>query len=691
MNHTHTSLCIALMTAICGHACGGEINPPAGPIAPTMKSLDRIEPRVCINDLPGDQTAMHVITSPGNYYLADDITVEPGKSGIVVRLSQDTNEDSISIDMDGFSITGLQGSLSGIDCPASPIAQVERFHVKQEFGQTSGTRRCGGDGVSVMGADEVFIDISSENNGGAGIRVGHVTKFKAGSELSKKVNIANNGGGGGGGGVIVVECESASLHGMNVSDNMGDGVRIMITDPDNRDESISMDEMTLHGNIGDGIEILHSSGDNARVRIRSASMDGNAGDGMKITDNGDESISYDFDELSSSHNGGYGANLEALSSARVSVTITDSRFATNVLSGLRAVGDEGGTLTRIAVRGSVASGNGGSGFECLALGGRFDSCDASDNAVHGYDVDAAPDLMGIATRKGYDYYKSVGQRNVANGIDGNSCTLTVNVCHLISNGGHGLQVSAGAADIRSSSFDDNFGSGVRAIDSDIRSQSTIMSENALYGIHSSSGPGTTRVMALDSGKILRNSEGGCLSDGGDYICCQSTHFIANGGGGGGGTGSGIDAIDAAAVLLTDCSSTGNTGDGVSIRSSGNPALMPTQIRLDGVLAARNGAHGIYSEKAAFGGMRGCDTNANGGDGIHAAADATGLHIEACASSGNAGAGFNVVGVGNVLVNNTAISNIMGAVMAPVPGNIVGPQIDEGGVQQNGNPAAIYNR
>lgn len=694
MKHTHAQLCIALMTAIAGHACGGDINPPAGPIAPTMKSLDRIEPRVCINDLPGDQGAMHVITRPGNYYLAGEIIVEAGKSGIVCALDVDSDDDNISIDMNGYSVTGLPGSLNGIWCPLVANVRVEKFNVKQEYGPTTGTRRCGGDGILIEGADDASVfGVDSENNGGAGISVKSAVKFKAGADLSKKVNIANNGGGGGGGGIIVLQCESVSLHGMNVSDNFGDGVRVTITDPDNRDESISMDELSLHGNMGDGIEIVHSSGDNARVRIRRASMDANAGDGMRVTGSGDESISYDFDELHSSHNGGYGANITALNNARISVHVTDSRFTSNVLSGLRSNGDEAGVLKGITVIGSSATRNGLHGFEVLADGGVFDRCIASENNGNGFDTTGSPDLAGVATRKGFDYYQSKADNNAASGISGDGCVLTCYVCHLISNGGNGIEINDGEARIRSSSMDGNQGSGISAIGSPIYVESSTMGQNVLYGAHYGGGGGaggTIRVCSMKDCVIDSNGADGALVEGGGstYVLCYSVDSIANGWGGGGGGG--IIALDCASIAMTDVSATGNAGNGVTVDNSSS-GIPPHAFSLEDVSACGNGAHGIFSEKITYGAMRGCVTNSNGGDGVHTGATSAGLTIDACSSSGNAANGFNVIGLDNILVNNAAAGNVAGGYKILVPGNTMGPPVDEVGAATNGNPGGNYVR
>ena len=54
--------------AIIAHGAGaGDLNPPPGPVAPTMKPLDEIEPRTPVNTLPAGVDSVHLIDQPGSY------------------------------------------------------------------------------------------------------------------------------------------------------------------------------------------------------------------------------------------------------------------------------------------------------------------------------------------------------------------------------------------------------------------------------------------------------------------------------------------------------------------------------------------------------------------------------------------------------------------------------------------------
>ena len=89
---------------------------PIGPPAPTMKSLSDIDTRVVtvgerridVLTLTGDANNQYIIGVQGSYYLSGKITGVSGKNGISI---QTTN---VSLDLNGFQVQGVAGSLSGI-------------------------------------------------------------------------------------------------------------------------------------------------------------------------------------------------------------------------------------------------------------------------------------------------------------------------------------------------------------------------------------------------------------------------------------------------------------------------------------------------------------------------------------------------------------------------------------------------
>ena len=59
--------------AAAASAGAGTLNPPPGPVAPTGKTTDEIEPRVAVQSLAGDATSVHLISQPGSYYVLGNI------------------------------------------------------------------------------------------------------------------------------------------------------------------------------------------------------------------------------------------------------------------------------------------------------------------------------------------------------------------------------------------------------------------------------------------------------------------------------------------------------------------------------------------------------------------------------------------------------------------------------------------
>ena len=96
-----------LLAAATSAFAQGSLTPPAGGPAPTMKSLDQIEPRTAIT-YDG-----YYIGTPGSYYVTTNLTGSaygsPGSPyGIYIA------SDNVTVDLNGFTLQGVTGSYSGI-------------------------------------------------------------------------------------------------------------------------------------------------------------------------------------------------------------------------------------------------------------------------------------------------------------------------------------------------------------------------------------------------------------------------------------------------------------------------------------------------------------------------------------------------------------------------------------------------
>jgi len=278
MNRTTliTAAALALIAAA-GILFAGPLNPPAGPVTSTYKTLTEVEPRIAINltNTPGDANSLFKITQPGSYYLTGNITGVVGKHGIEIAAS------NVTLDLNGFTLRGVVGSIDavtaglngleniavvngtlsnwagdGIDLATNPVtsSRVERVLAKENNG--SGIRTgfngmisyCasnlnGGNGIT-SNQGTVIINCSAYQNEGNGISAGSGTLV---ADCNARFNTQNGITASGG---CVIRGNVCSNNG-----NDGIGAGISVTGSDNRIEDNNCTgadrgiEATASGNI----------------------------------------------------------------------------------------------------------------------------------------------------------------------------------------------------------------------------------------------------------------------------------------------------------------------------------------------------------------------------------------------------------------------------------------------------------
>lgn len=157
----------------------GPLDPPAGPVSGSFKTLQQVEPRIPLSDTttPGNASFVYRITEPGSYCLTGNIQGTVNKGGIEIAAS------GVTIDLNGFEVVGA-GAQAGIRALSSSYtdATVHSGTVRNwggngvDLNNISGSQvrdvtvaDCGGYGIGINGGGLVSGCIAS-GNGSTGIR-----------------------------------------------------------------------------------------------------------------------------------------------------------------------------------------------------------------------------------------------------------------------------------------------------------------------------------------------------------------------------------------------------------------------------------------------------------------------------------------------------------------------------------------
>jgi len=374
-------------------AWAGPLNPPAGPVTSTYKTLTEVEPRTAVNatNTPGDADSLYKITQPGSYYLTGNITGVVGKHGIEIVAS------GVTLDVMGFELLGVPGSLDGI----SATVGVNNVEVRN-----GSVRSWGDEGLDFTNGGSIGIaDVNALTCAGFGISINQ-------NSTATRCKMNSNGAGGIATGIncVVIGCAAYG--------NTGGGILAWV--------GCRVVDCTAFTNTGDGISAGNGS------TITGCSATDSTSDGIAVT-NG-----CTISNCSASSNDVHGIN------AGNDCVITDCSTRSNFGGGINS--GNGCTITNCS-----ASLNSGTGVN-TASSGTITNCSAYDNGANGIVTGTSCAVSNCTANFNTGHGIFVGSFNmvidcsaIANTLDGirtdtGGCAIRGNTCQSNGIGGIGAGI-----------------------------------------------------------------------------------------------------------------------------------------------------------------------------------------------------------------------------------------------------------
>lgn len=613
------TVALASVVAVCSVALAGPLDPPAGPVAPTMKPLDTIEPRRCLNDLLPDEGAVVLVTEPGQYFMSADIVAGPGQHGVRI-----VAEGRVSIDLNGFSIRGAEGTQNGIDMALAPQASPSSLHVL-------GAEGAGRSSISGFGGDGVFTayvaDVRCENFDTTDHLGNGLHHLHAENVIHRDIAARNCGSNG-----VRSACRLTGIRqhkAINVvsTGNGGDGISI---EPTDGAINVTLENVVCKENLGHGVHIVEPL--------------------VSGRDGGSETVVVKVMYAELGLNGGSGGLYELPVGSKSSVSVSDSTSNENTGDGfaVRVYGPGDAHFGSITVHSRVDySGNGGHGLVSDNPIFMADST-CSDNVLYG-----VSGSTGDATTLAMTVERSVIQANTAGGARCGPGRFAVSELRVSDNGGHGLELADGCLVVSNSTVTNNALDGIAVTNGTLNVKSSAIRRNGERGIDcgGTAGAGISPIVVLE-----------------DVVCELNGALITGGG------GANFDGCQS--VTLRRCSFNNNTGYGVRCRSSIGPVRwMAPEMLLQG-----NSGNGADLDNITGGTLDRCYSSGNGGVGILIGQSCTKVRVTGCSSTDDGIGGIWVLGTGNLIVGCSATSTATGA-FDIAPNNSAGVVISGGELPQ----------
>ncbi len=350
----------AMAGAIITHA--GPLDPPAGPVTSTYKTLAEVEPRTAISaaTTPGDADSRFKITQPGSYYLTGNITGVAGKHGIEIAAS------GVTLDLNGFDLVGVpgMGAFDGVSVTVDGLRNITVLN-----GAVRNWGDCGVDLGALSRGCRVEGVLASGNTG-----TGLSTSIS--STVTNCTSVFNGLRG-------IRASNGSTISNCSVESNAGSGIEV--------NHGCTISGCTSYFNSLRGILV----GTNCTVVDCSAYQ--NTGHGLELGESGSAT------RCTTSNNGGRGISVGD------ACTVTDCAANSNATDGIHGASGAAisGCTTRsntlfgivggnnVVIRGCSSTSNGRSGFHVSQ--GVVSDCVASTNSENGIVVLSGSTVTDCAT------------------------------------------------------------------------------------------------------------------------------------------------------------------------------------------------------------------------------------------------------------------------------------------------------
>ncbi|CAE7230924.1 unnamed protein product [Symbiodinium necroappetens] len=597
---TTTGLVAVALLLIPGIAIGGDLNPPPGPVRPTMQPLSALEPRRCVNDLPGDEAAAVIITEPGNYFLRADIQALEGQTGIRIETA-----GTVNIDLEGCCVLPPwppQTSVNAISFVPTDLTVQSTLILTSTGGNPGMIAGWGADGIYTEGvAACVCTHLVFNNNGGSG--------------------------------AMHVDATRVAHRNTSASGNMGDGVRVR-----ERGSGLATGRRqhlfsgcSSSGNGGSGFSVDCPRGDFGVDFVNShANENGGVGFGVVVNsqipghNGGDQGVCH-FGHCFAVSNTGNGMDVDLPVSNQTAIAVESSACIGNGGDGFRARGAQAGGRHRghvTILKLSDFKSNGGSGAN-------------SDNPLHSAGCSFAENGLYGSTVNGPD-----ATELIARDVDS----------VFFRNGLGGTLVDHGRYSCTRSQYSDNGGSGISNLQGCVILDRCEITESTLCGVEVTDG-----TLNMTSCVLRRNDEAACKTRRGSCVMSDTVCEF---------NGMGAIFEDCTTVTMSRCVFNDNNGVGVQNRSLVGPTRFVIcecvcsrngtngfDLRdvdggtFDRCVASGNGGNGFeFGQKADRCHIAKCTSSSNGGVGFNIIG--TGNLIVGNRATGGAVGGYNI-GPGNV--------------------------------------------